>query len=123
VLTAASSCLPLKCSPASAADDRPDVDVLFHPRAAEDAATIETWWRANRTSAPELFVRELEATLALVVSSPTLGALAAREDDFPGVRRVFMRRTRYHLYYRLAGQTLEVLAIWHTARGEGPSPL
>ena len=99
------------------------MDVLFHPRAAEDAATIETWWRTNRTSAPELFVRELEATLALVVSSPTLGALAAREDDFPGVRRVFMRRTRYRLYYRLAGQTLEVLAIWHTARGEGPSPL
>jgi hypothetical protein len=53
------------------------VDVLFHPRAAEDAATIETWWRANRTSAPELFVRELETTLALVASSPTLGALPA----------------------------------------------
>jgi hypothetical protein len=48
------------------------VDVLFHPRAAEDAATIETWWRTNRTSAPELFVRELEATLALVVSSPSV---------------------------------------------------
>lgn len=70
-------------------------DVVFHARAAEDAATIETWWRANRTSAPELFVQELGATLALVVSSPTLGALAAREDDFPGVRRVLMRRTRF----------------------------
>ena len=99
------------------------MDVLFHLRAAEDAATIETWWRANRTSAPELFVRELETTLALVASSPTLGVLAAREEAFPGVRRVLMRRTRYHLYYRLVGQTLEVLAIWHTARGEGRSPL
>ena len=96
------------------------MDVLFHPRAAEDAATIETWWRANRTSAPELFVRELETTLALVASSPTLGALASREHDFPRVRRVLMRRTGYHLYYRFARQTLEVLAIWHTARGEDP---
>jgi plasmid stabilization system protein ParE len=32
-----------------------------------------------------------------------------------------MRRTRYHVYYRVTGETLEVLAIWHRARGEGPT--
>ena len=32
-----------------------------------------------------------------------------------------MRRTRYHVYYRVIGDVFELLAIWHTARGEGPT--
>jgi hypothetical protein len=32
-----------------------------------------------------------------------------------------MRRTRYHVYYRVTDDTLEVLAIWHAVRGEGPT--
>jgi plasmid stabilization system protein ParE len=52
--------------------------IAFHPRAADDAATIEGWWRSNRPAALELFVQELEATLALVADAPTLGGLAER---------------------------------------------
>jgi plasmid stabilization system protein ParE len=69
---------------------------------------------------PELFQRELETTVAAVASSPMLGAVSA-DDEFPDVRRVLMRRTRYHVYYRIIGDVLEVLAIWHAARGEGPT--
>ncbi len=68
----------------------------------------------------DLFLRELEKTVALIANSPTLGR-AANDDDLPGVRRVLMRRTRYHVYYRVTGETLEVLAIWYGARGEGPT--
>jgi plasmid stabilization system protein ParE len=96
------------------------VQVAFHPRAAEDAAAIDGWWKANRRAAPDLFLRELEQAVALIADSPTLGK-AANDDDLPGVRRVLMRRTRYHVYYRVTGETLEVLAIWHGARGEGPT--
>ena len=95
------------------------MQVAFHPRAAEDAAAIDGWWKANRRAAPDLFLRELEQAVALIADSPTLGK-AANDDDLPGVRRVLMRRTRYHVYYRVTGETLEVLAIWHGARGEGP---
>jgi plasmid stabilization system protein ParE len=97
------------------------VRVFFHPRAAEDAATIESWWRANRSAAPELFVLELREVLALVSATPTLGRTAEVENEFPNVRRVLMRRSRYHLYFRVMADTLEVLAIWHTARGQGPT--
>jgi plasmid stabilization system protein ParE len=95
--------------------------VVFHTRAAEDAAAIDLWWTINRRAAPDLFRQELEEVVTLVASSPTLGRAAdTNDDDFPGVRRVLMRRTRYHVYYRVVGEVLEVLAIWHGARGEGP---
>jgi plasmid stabilization system protein ParE len=31
-----------------------------------------------------------------------------------------MRRTRYQVYYRVMGDELEVLAIWHALRGQQP---
>ena len=96
------------------------MDVAFHPRAAEDAAAIDGWWRANRRAAPDLFLRELEEAVALIANSPTLGR-AANDDDLRGVRRVLMGRTRYHVYYRVTGEIVEVLAIWYGVRGEGPT--
>jgi hypothetical protein len=72
------------------------VHVAFHPRAAEDAAAVDGWWKANRRAAPDLFLRELEEAVALIANSPTLGR-AANDDDLPGVRRVLVRRTRYHV--------------------------
>jgi plasmid stabilization system protein ParE len=55
------------------------------------------------------------------VGAPTLGSLAPASEELSGVRRAFMRRTRYHVYYRLRGDDLiEILAVWHTSRGEGP---
>ena len=60
--------------------------------------------------------------MALVTTSPTLGTPAdTGDDDFSGVRRVLMRRTRYHLYYRVTGDMLEVLAVSHAVRGELPA--
>ena len=94
----------------------------FHPRAAEDAAAIDAWWKRNRPAAPKLFEDELEEVVGLLLDAPTLGSLAdPSDDDFPGVRRAVMRRTRYYVYYRVRGATLEVLAIWHGSRGEGPT--
>lgn len=94
--------------------------VAFHPRAAEDAARIDTWWKTNRLAAPTLFREELEETLTAVTITPTLGASGA-DDEFPDVRRAVMKRTRYLLYYRVEGDMVVVLAIWHSARGEGPT--
>jgi len=37
-----------------------------------------------------------------------------------GIRRLILPRTRYHVYYRVAGQVLEILAVWHAVRGSGP---
>ena len=93
--------------------------VVFERRAAREVEEIDEWWRINRTAAPNLFTLELEQSLRIVQAAPALGA-PARSVRLPGVRRVLMRRTRYYIYYRLAGDRLDVLAVWHTSRGAGP---
>jgi hypothetical protein len=31
-----------------------------------------------------------------------------------------LKRTSYHVYYRVRGQVLQVLAVWHAKRATGP---
>ena len=57
--------------------------------------------------------------LVATAMMPTLGA-TVRGERAPGLRRVLLRRTRYHVYYRARGEVLEVLAVWHASRGAGP---
>jgi hypothetical protein len=40
------------------------------------------------------------------------------------MRRVLLGRVRYHLYYVVVPEeeAVDVLALWHTARGTGPNP-
>ena len=93
--------------------------IVFQSRATREIEAVDEWWRANRPSAPDLFVTELERMLAAVALMPLLGAPASSER-VRGVRRVLLRATRYHVYYRARDATLEVLAVWHAARGTGP---
>jgi len=89
-------------------------------RAEEDVGNIERRWRANRQIAPDLFLDELEATIAALLRPPTLGA-PARALPLHRVRRVLMRRTRSYIYYRVFRETLEVLAVWHASRDREPA--
>ena len=93
--------------------------VAFTARAARQTRRALTWWRENRPASPGLLEQELRSVLALVASAPTLGAVA-RDARVKDVRRVLLRRTRYHLYYRIdaSGAGLEVLAVWHASRRE-----
>jgi plasmid stabilization system protein ParE len=93
--------------------------VVLQRRAIQEIEEINGWWRANRTASPDLFLRELESVLVAVAMMPTLGA-AVRGERAPGLRRVLLRRTSYHVYYRVCGEVLEVLAVWHGSRGAGP---
>jgi plasmid stabilization system protein ParE len=93
--------------------------IVFQPRAEADALKIDAWWRLNRPAAPDLFLEELEQTTDALSRSPGIG-MTASARGLPGARRLHMRRTRFHLYYRVVEDTLEILAVWHTARRTGP---
>jgi plasmid stabilization system protein ParE len=93
--------------------------VVLQRRATREAEQADDWWRRNRPSSPDLFVTEFDRMLAAIVLMPTLGR-PARSERAVGLRRVLLRRTRYHVYYRVRAETLEVLAVWHAARGTGP---
>ena len=77
------------------------------------------WWDENRDLAPEAFDEDLAKAFLLLSTEPGIGAsvLHARAH---GVRRLHLARIRYHVYYRVRGGEIEVLALWHTSRGAGP---
>jgi plasmid stabilization system protein ParE len=98
---------------------REPLGVVLQHRAAREIEAVDQWWRANRRAAPDLFVSELDAILSAIALMPTLGS-PAKAERASGVRRVALRRTRYYVYYRVHDDVIEVLAVWHKARGVGP---
>jgi plasmid stabilization system protein ParE len=95
--------------------------VRFTLLAAGHIRSVERWWRDNRQSAPNAVREELDRVLPLISAQPRIGP-PARNIKLPDVRRVYLPRIKYDLYYRLVeGENiLEVLALWHARRGEAP---
>jgi plasmid stabilization system protein ParE len=96
--------------------------VAFTRRATAQTEAGNLWWRENRPQAPEALREELEQAVQLIALQPKIGA-TARNIKLAGVRRVLLSRVRYHLYYRVVDgppQSIEVLSLWHTSRGENP---
>ena len=93
------------------------VRVTKRAQAHIDRAAL--WWEQNRPLAPRALDEELAQAFALLGAEPGIGtpALNARAKD---VKRVHLVRVHYHLYYRVRGGQVEVLALWHTSRGAGP---
>jgi plasmid stabilization system protein ParE len=64
--------------------------------------------------------KDVEAAVALLVEEPGIGTRV--ETPRPDiVRRLFLPRVKYFIYYRVRGRMLEVVAFWHSSRGKGPS--
>jgi plasmid stabilization system protein ParE len=78
------------------------------------------WWERNRPLSRGALDEELAEAFALLISQPAIGApaLNARTN---GVRRIHLARVHYYLYYRVRGEQIDVLALWHTSRGTPPS--
>ena len=82
------------------------------------AATV--WWAQHRPAAPGAVLDDLDHTLDLLLVQPDLGT-KARKTKLAGVRRVWLPRIRYFVFYRVADEALQVLAFWHESRGTGPA--
>lgn len=95
--------------------------VAFTPRASREVAEAKRWWHANRTKAPNALEEELRTTLDLIAQTPSIGAVA-HSIALPGVRRIFLNRVNYFLYYRPKPEVrlIEVVALWHSRRGSAP---
>jgi plasmid stabilization system protein ParE len=89
--------------------------------AAQHIRAAKSWWRANRTAAPQAIDQELQRAFTLIATQPSAGARAT-DVDLPNVRRIFLPRVKYHVYYHVltAPERIEVVAFWHARRGHGP---
>jgi plasmid stabilization system protein ParE len=55
----------------------------------------------------------------LLAAQPGLGA-RYEGSRTPGVRRLFLNRVGYFIYYKEQGGDLQVLAFWHSSRENSP---
>jgi len=74
----------------------------------EEAAYIAT---DDPATARMVVARVLEA-VALLADQPGLG----RPGRVPGTRELIVQKTRYVVPYRVRGETVEVLRVFHTSR-------
>lgn len=101
----------------------PPLPIRFTRRASRQVDDAGQWWHENRSKAPTALRDELERALQLIGSQPDVGA-RAQNSKLTGVRRILLRRVGYHLYYRLLdtpSRSIQVVALWHTSRGQDPS--
>jgi plasmid stabilization system protein ParE len=90
------------------------------PRAAAQIERAARWWADNRPAAPGAIADDFEAAANLLARQPGVGAMSS-SSRYPGLRRLYLSRVRYHVYYRVANDKVLVLAFWHASRGAGPS--
>lgn len=89
--------------------------------AARQIRDAESWWRINRTAAPNAIRQGLQQAFALIAAYPHSGGRATNVR-LPDVRRVFLPLVKYHVYYHVVGtpEQIEVVAFWHARRGDAP---
>ena len=97
------------------------VPVRTTPQAEVQAEEAAAWWRVNRPAAPTLFADELAGALDLLGGAPDLGR-RYRRVRIPGLRRLLLPVTLYHVYYVHDVRAAEcvVLAVWSALRGRLP---
>jgi plasmid stabilization system protein ParE len=92
--------------------------VFVDATAEEDIERVDAWWQEHAASR-DLFRDELAHMFALLASSPQMG-VPYRRRGIPGLRRVLLRATRYHVYYVFDGSRVIVLSVWSAVRRRGP---
>ncbi len=58
---------------------------------------------------------EINEAFTIIREQPYIGK-PARTRRGKDMRRLTLERTRYYLYYRVHGDTIEVAVFWHTFR-------
>ena len=88
-------------------------------RAAAQIERADEWWRKNRLSVPGAVRDDLKAAFALLLLQPGIGE-KLDSARLHGTRSLQLDRIRYDIYYRVHGDDLVVLALWHSNRGRLP---
>jgi len=94
--------------------------VKISARAISQVQAAAAWWVENRPAAPDAIAADFGQAVALLAAQPGLGA-RYEGSRAPGVRRLFLNRLGYFIYYRQHGGDLQVLAFWHSSREHQPT--
>lgn len=94
--------------------------IKISARAASQIQKAAEWWAQNRPAAPGAVGSDFSEAVALLAEQPGIGSKyeGARA---PGVRRLYLGRIGYFIYYKVQDGTLQVLALWHASREHQPA--
>ena len=94
--------------------------VKVSARAASEVRRAAQWWLHHRPAAPDAIGTDFGEAVRLLAEQPGIGAryLGSR---VPGVRRLYLSRVGYFVYYRVDADELKVLAFWHASRERPPA--
>jgi plasmid stabilization system protein ParE len=92
---------------------------VFKARARGEIEKAAAWWAENRPAAPGAVRKDIGDGLRILIEQPGIGT-QVETGRVLQVRRFFLGRTRYFLYYRVRGDVLEVISLWHSSREQGP---
>jgi plasmid stabilization system protein ParE len=90
-------------------------NIEFTKLAERQLIAAAAWWRRNRDKAPSAFEEEIHFAL-LYVSENLSSSTTYRAARRSGVRRYFIERIRYYIYFRATDDKIQVLRIWHASR-------
>jgi plasmid stabilization system protein ParE len=93
--------------------------VVVTPRALAQIERAAMWWLENRPAAPDAIRVDFEAALRLLAFELGIGSRSS-SPKHPDLRRIYLSRIGYHVYYRVKDGRIQVLAFWHASRGSGP---
>ncbi len=96
------------------------LELFVSRRATREIERVVQWWAINRPLAPGAVRQDLQAALSLLLMQPGIG-VRVTEATSPDVRRFYLDRIRYWVYYRVRGNRLDVLSVWQTNRGSSPA--
>jgi plasmid stabilization system protein ParE len=99
----------------------PSLRIQVTDLASEQIREAVGWWAENRPDIRSRLPEELEAAFKLLVFQPFAGN-AVPDCDAPGIRRILLKKTQHHLYYRIDADdaAVIVLAFWSKSRGSSP---
>lgn len=95
------------------------LDVEVTPRAAIQIEAAAVWWARNRPAAPDAIRVDFQEAKVLLSRQPGVGARSSTAR-YPDLRRLYLSRVRYHVYYRVRAEEIVIVAFWHARRGSGP---
>ena len=85
--------------------------LAFTERAATDIINAFEWYEAQRSGLGDEVIAALNRTFELLQQMPSAGP-----EVHAGLRRVLPRRFPYSIYYRIAGDIVEVRGCLHQRR-------
>ncbi|MSO34864.1 MAG: hypothetical protein EXQ54_00335 [Acidobacteria bacterium] len=93
--------------------------VRFTATARQHVTQERSWWLAKRDH-QELFATELESAVNILAIMLGVGTPYLR-TELPALRRLYVRKVGYHVYYTFDDDEVIVRALWGARRERGPT--